>query len=318
MTHDDCPTDLLAKERRDELTALERRTLQLHLVRCESCRAWRQIGRDFENEAATPIDDAAAVQRIAQGIRFSSTSPLSRSAPVVKVRRPSTVQWLVLAAMASTATAAAAIAGWTISRDVPLPEAAEATTRSASARKPTPIDSSPNEPLARDLPDPSECDSAEEPKAGDNASNAATAAAAPTLKGSHSGGSNSLDGESALLLYREANQARRRGDVSRAVLLFRRLQQSFPRSPEARLSNLALGGALLESGAPREALQQFNRYLAASGAKNLTAEALYGRARALQALGSRSEERSAWEQLAAEFPRSPYAATAIRRLRSLE
>jgi TolA-binding protein len=81
---------------------------------------------------------------------------------------------------------------------------------------------------------------------------------------------------------------------------------------------VALGGALLESGAAREALQQFDRYLASSGNKSLAAEALYGRARAMGALHNRTEERAAWLRLTQEFPRSPYSATATRRLQSLE
>jgi TolA-binding protein len=318
MTHEDCPTDLLAKERREELSALERRTLQLHLVRCKTCRAWRQIGRDFDDETTAAIDDGAVLQRIADGVRCASTSPLARPVRLTKARRASTVRWLALAAIASTATAAAAVAGWTISRDVPPPQAVEATPRGANDRRPIPINSSSDEHLALDRLDTRERDLAEPPKVSDTATLAASATPAAGLKASHAGGSSSLEVDSALSLYREANQARRRGDVSRAIALFRRLQQAFPRSAEAHLSNVALGGALLESAAPREALLQFNRYLTASGAKNLAAEALYGRARALHAVGNRSEERAAWEQLQAEYPQSPYSATATRRLHSLE
>ncbi len=306
MIHDDCPTDLIAKERRNGLTPLERRALAVHLSHCENCRAWQQIGRDFDRAATPAVDDAAVVERIADGIRFSSVGPLSKSTHFARQRRTTAVRWMLLAALASSAAAAAAVTGWQISRAVPPPEVDRALTRSLPQSVEKELLATPSsvepEPQA-DLPQ------ADTQRPGSAPATRKTATATVVATG---------EGESALLLYREANRARRRGEVSRSISIFRHLQQSYPGSPEAQLSNVALGGALLESGAAREALQQYDRYLNSSGKKSLAAEALYGRARALGALGNRAEERASWLRLSDEFPRSPYSATAIRRLQSPE
>jgi TolA-binding protein len=47
-------------------------------------------------------------------------------------------------------------------------------------------------------------------------------------------------------------------------------------------------------------------------------EALYGRGRSLAALGNRSEEQRTWTRLLDQFPESPYAGHARRRLSELE
>src|SRR5512145_242504 len=298
MIHDDCPTDLLAKERRDTLSAAERRTLQLHLVRCKSCRAWQQLGRGFDDEGSARTDDDAVVRRIADGIRYSSISPISKAPKRSKFGRAATPRWLLLAALTATGAAAATVARWKISWQIP-PEVGESVARSTPRQiyddtsPKTNVALTPVELARRDAPVTTSAASARY-------------AVAPTSpsKPSLTGNTSPVPIESALSLYREANQARRKGDASRAILLFRRLQQAFSRSPEAHLSHVALGGALLDSGAPREALRQFDRYLATSGQQALAAEALYGRARALGALGNRVEERSAWQRLQADFPRS--------------
>lgn len=306
MIHDDCPTDLIAKERRNDLTPLERRALAVHLSRCKNCRAWQQIGRDFDRAATAAADDAAVVERIADGIRFSSVGSPSKSTQRTTRRRMTSIRWMLLAALASSAAAAAAVTGWRISRAIPPPEVDRELTRSLppSVEKEHVAPPSSVEPTRlEDLPQPDtqQPNLAPAPKKAESASVVALG-----------------EGESALSLYREANQARRGGEVSRSISIFRHLQQSFPRSPEAQLSNVALGSALLESGATREALQQYERYLNSSGKKSLAAEALYGRARALGAMGNRAQERAAWLRLSEEFPRSPYSATAIRRLQSLQ
>ena len=123
---------------------------------------------------------------------------------------------------------------------------------------------------------------------------------------------------SAALLLQRATEARRRGDVAQAITLYHRLQQLFPRSSEAVLSAAPLGGLLLERGATLLALDQFDRYLRAAPAGVLVPEALYGRGRALRALGQAAEERQTWQRLIAAFPDSPYAPLARRRLTDLQ
>jgi len=114
-----------------------------------------------------------------------------------------------------------------------------------------------------------------------------------------------------------ANEAQRDGNADRAVALYRRLQNEFPSSPEAGLSALPLGGLLLDRGEARSALAQFDRHVRSAQGNRLLPEALYGRGRSLAALGNRSEERRTWTRLLDQFPESPYAGHARRRLAEL-
>jgi TolA-binding protein len=119
-------------------------------------------------------------------------------------------------------------------------------------------------------------------------------------------------------MLRQASNARRSGDAARATRLYRSLQHDFPDSSEAVLSSVALGGLLLEQRSPRSALIEFDAYLGSSRGGELVPEALYGRARALAALGDRQEERRTWQRLLTDFPGSAYGPWARRRLADLE
>jgi len=123
---------------------------------------------------------------------------------------------------------------------------------------------------------------------------------------------------SAALLLQHADEARRRGDVAQAIIRYHRLQRVFPTSSSAVLSAPSLGGLLLETGAVRSALGQFDHYLREAPTGVLVPEALYGRGRALRMLGEPAEERSTWHRLVSEFPDSPYAPLARRRLADLQ
>ncbi|AUX29914.1 MULTISPECIES: tol-pal system YbgF family protein [Sorangium] len=118
-------------------------------------------------------------------------------------------------------------------------------------------------------------------------------------------------------LFREANDARRAGSSQRAIELYRSLQKSFATSPEATLSFVSLGSLLLNTGAPAAALAQFDRYLGVAGSRPLSVEALYGRGRALRALGRSADEAQNWRRLLREHPGSPYVEHARRRLAEL-
>jgi hypothetical protein len=89
------------------------------------------------------------------------------------------------------------------------------------------------------------------------------------------------------------------------------------RGPEATLSLVSLGGLLLHNGSPAAALAQFDRYLGVAGPRPLAVEALYGRGRALRALGRAGDEAQTWRRLLREHPGSPYAEHARRRLAEL-
>ncbi|XXX79502.1 tetratricopeptide repeat protein [Sorangium sp. So ce134] len=118
-------------------------------------------------------------------------------------------------------------------------------------------------------------------------------------------------------LFREANEARRAGSSQRAIELYRSLQKGFATSPEATLSLVSLGSLLLNTGSPAAALAQFDRYLGVAGARPLSVEALYGRGRALRALGRSADEAQNWRRLLREHPGSPYVEHARRRLAEL-
>lgn len=120
-------------------------------------------------------------------------------------------------------------------------------------------------------------------------------------------------------LFRDANAARRAGDVTEAAALYRRLQHEHPTSAESQASRVSLGRLLLDKqGDATGALEQFDAYLkgeATDGA--LAEEARIGRALALQRLGKKRDERRAWEELVAKHPQSLYVTRARERLGEL-
>jgi TolA-binding protein len=120
----------------------------------------------------------------------------------------------------------------------------------------------------------------------------------------------------AASLFADANRARRDGNVDRAVALYQSLQARFPSSSESELSRALLAQMLLERGSPEAALAGFDRYLA-EGAPVLGAEALVGRARALEQLGKSEQAILAWTQVQSRFPGSVHARLAAARLAAL-
>jgi TolA-binding protein len=120
--------------------------------------------------------------------------------------------------------------------------------------------------------------------------------------------------ETAEQLFHQANEARRSKNVAQTTRLFRKLQRLYPSSREARLSEVVLGTFLLDQGQANAALEQLNRYLASGSGQSLTAEAYYGKGRALAQLGRAVEEQATWHLLLEQFPKSPYASQARKRL----
>lgn len=120
-------------------------------------------------------------------------------------------------------------------------------------------------------------------------------------------------------LFRDANAARRAGDVREAVTLYRKLQQAHPASAESQASRVSLGRLLLDKeGDAAGALAQFDAYLASEATDGaLSEEARVGRALALQNLGRKDAERRAWEDLVARHPQSLSVTRAKARLAEL-
>jgi TolA-binding protein len=120
----------------------------------------------------------------------------------------------------------------------------------------------------------------------------------------------------AASLFADANHARRDGNVDRAVALYHDLQTRYPSSSESELSRALLAQMLLDRGSPEAALADFDRYLA-EDAPVLGAEALVGRARALEQLGKTEQAVAAWKQVQSRFPGSVHARLAATRLVAL-
>lgn len=120
----------------------------------------------------------------------------------------------------------------------------------------------------------------------------------------------------AATLFADANRARGAGDSAGAIRLYRQLQQRFPRSSEAALSELTLATLQLHTGDARSALTSFDKYLG-RGSRPLDAEALVGRALSLRALGLREQETAAWRSVIDRYPGSSYARRAAERLAAL-
>ncbi len=120
----------------------------------------------------------------------------------------------------------------------------------------------------------------------------------------------------AAALFADANRARRDGNADRAVSLYRALQSRYPSSRESDVSRALLAQLLLDRGNPEAALAGFERYLA-EAAPVLSAEALVGRARALEQLGKSTEAVAAWRDVQSRFPGSVHARLAATRLAAL-
>jgi TolA-binding protein len=121
------------------------------------------------------------------------------------------------------------------------------------------------------------------------------------------------DAESARTLFRRAN-ALRRNDWPRAAALYIEVIRRHPSSNEAGISEVALGKWSLSQGRSGDALEWFRAYQRrAPGA--LTAEALFGEARALESIGSHTAARGPWRRLLEAYPESAYANVARQRLR---
>jgi TolA-binding protein len=98
-----------------------------------------------------------------------------------------------------------------------------------------------------------------------------------------------------------------------ALGLYGRLQAEYPASPEALAAKISVGMLELQRGQASSALAQFRAYRRAN-ARSLRAEALWGEAEALRALGRSDEERAALDSLLSDHPGSAYAPAARKRL----
>jgi len=287
MTDLDCRSELVVRQRRGELSPAEQAALEAHLQMCASCRLTQRLGEDFEQ---------ASVLDPADGERIAQLSEVARQwalgvAPV-RARSRARSRWplaLIAASLLFVAFGASAALGMFHER-IPVTESV-----ATPAARPAPAH---EVARARSV----------EPK-GDQAP-----APPQTEKPVHAAARVEVT-ESAAELLERGSQARREGNVTQAIAVFQKLEQRYPASTEARIAEVRLGGLLLARGQARAALAEFDRHLSRGG--GLAPEALYGKARALGALGD-PNEREVLSSLVRDYPGSPYVGFAERRLGALD
>jgi TolA-binding protein len=283
-----CPDNLLIGYRRGVLSDEEQARLDGHLGGCPTCRLTLQVGTDFDGVLDTVPGDDLIAARFARNLAAKVQPP--RSARRGEKRR---LTWVAIAAIAVTASAglaAARLGAWPFATPVARSPAAASADRAARrARK----------PIAQgDLALPAAVEPTPSPSSEPAAIERSAAPSAPR----------------AADLFAQANARRRDGEPKRARALYRQLQQLYPRSPEVEVSHVSLGRVHLELGEARDALEQFERYLAEHPRGPLAEEALFGQASALERLGRTAAERRTWQALLAAYPSSVYAARARHRL----
>lgn len=249
--------------------------------RDESEPLWQRARLAFDEEDAALGDDSAAAERVLARLREDPP----------RVSRPRRFRPVVLFAAAAVlvVSIAGAVVGVVRSRENAPSSGPVASTLPSAAHAIAP-------PLAPVAP-------ASEPEAPSPSANAPDASLAPEPQ------------QSAVELLSAAGQARRLGQNGRAIRLLERLQTRFPGSAEAQASDITLGMLRLQGGAPGVALGAFDRYLLRSPTGARAADALWGRAQALSALGRSGEAKKSLELLLSRYPNSPYTSAAQAKMR---
>jgi TolA-binding protein len=329
-----CPDALFARARRGPLSPVERRALDAHLGVCELCRASMLLAAlSDEVPDATAAETAARVARLAGRVASDKAYARRRSrrasrplavafaavvlamagaaAAWVAVRRSDTARRERVSASSHESGASPAVARTSLeSPPRPLVSAvAPATSGLPPATSPSPSPLSAPNPRLR-IAEPSRSRARHEGPV------AARSFVASEDRDITSREISRTDGPAEL--FAAANAARRANSLREAVAQYRVLQRRFPESDEAQVSLFSAGDVLMRLGEPAQALAQIDRYLDARPSGSLASEALFGRARCLDALGRRREGAEAWRTLLRDFPHSIYESTARRRLAELE
>lgn len=299
----DCRGELLARVRRGLASAQEQTAFEAHLNSCESCSMTLELMSDFDAVGGPESTDWERVALLAGAAAATHGRRLSPA-----FRAPRKIGRLALAALVLTGVAAAAVAVRLSSESLLPSEPAQYGDVATSGDSAT-----------ASVPD-SEVGAELETLAGENSTTADSLSEEPTPAAAvvppNAASRFSLPTDSAKVAYKAANDARREGRTGEAIAGYQRLQRHFPGSPEARASQVSLGGLLLRTGSSSGALKQFDAYLIVNGGQ-LAAEALFGRAQALRALGRFGEEAQNLDRLLKNYPKSAYATHAQRRLLEL-
>ncbi|HEY6722904.1 MAG TPA: tetratricopeptide repeat protein [Polyangiaceae bacterium] len=305
----DALDDLSARARRGLLDEAERVELEQRLVGSHEARLAHRAGREFDAEDLVLAGDEALVARINQRL-LAERRPRRRP----RVRAIGLVLGGVCVTMAAAAAGPGLAEGveafWSRSVGVQVPLLAPPPTRPSlppgAARRgreaPTERVAPPSTPLAPPSPQAS-------PEA------SARIGGGPALgAGARPEPSSEPIVDNPASMFAQASLARRQGDLRRAMALYAQLSRRFPGTAEADFAELALGTLSLQSGAAGQALGYFERYLAARPGGQLAVEALWGKTRALEALGREGEARRELQLLLDRYPQSTYATAARAKL----
>ena len=299
------PEELLDKYARGELSASERTRLDAHLATCPTCRLELELRRDFDLEAAQ-----LTVSKLPGTLLAASVSGPSRRPALHRSRF---AVWGIAAAGIVAATAAVASGlNWVRSGATEVVDpGARATQRLAVA----PPRASGRSDAAKPRPAEEQAVTGAEQERASSTAPRNTPKTRETISRNRASIASNVHAESSASLFAAANLARRQGKLSAATGLYRALRRQFPSSEEARLSLVICAKLDLYRGNAAAALGSFERYARVGGP--LEAEALVGRATALERLGRRGEAAAAWSAVADRYAGSTYARQATERLSAL-
>lgn len=274
------PDYLFDLERQATLTESERALREQHLRSCSTCRLEHGFRSDFAREPLENAEDRALLERAVQGALATITLP---PAPQRLGR------WVVPSAIGAGVLAAGLAAAALRDQRAPV----VAASGPPSVVRPLPAPASPAAPTA-------------------------TEPAKPAISSEPERMSPRPTTTTAAQLFARANSARRAGETTEAVRLYRRLLAEFPASREARTSEVTMARLLLDTrGDAAGALGLLDRYVRESPDGNLAEEARLGRAEALARLEQPEAEAVAWAELLEYFPSTVHRGRAEARLQEL-
>lgn len=307
--------DFIARSRRGVLSALEERQFRELLERSLEARLLYEAGNAFERESSVMPGDDARLERIIRKLHSGSkrrrVHTLARGTGVGVI--------LGLIVVGAAAAAVNYSKGLTTPPEpAPAPSSANA---SRGARHPAPF--KPSTASSSVTPEASSGASAELPVHVPASPKPVAAPALPREAQSARANPSSIGRFEDVVepaapaatpsdLFSEANRARVQGDVAHALAVYGRLLGEFSTSREAQAARISAGMLHLQQGHTKQALQEFQTYVANGGP--MMAEALWGEARAWAALEQPENERQALSRIVLQYPQSAYAASARARL----
>ena len=267
-----------------QLSEAENRALEQHLAACRACEAHLALARSRQ-EARTPQPWGRHLDSLAVDYALDH---FGRRRWSTLFSLPGRRRWLLATAGMLMAVGSVASAAWFHGRRV----ASEPILAQVTAARPPARIAAPPRPVAL--------------------SESPASLQAEIMDESSSPTRTLRVRPSAASLFEQASALRDRNRVDEAIAVFRKLQQLFPSTREARVSFAVAGRMLLDRGRPAQALAQFDQHLAHGG--EAPEVALAGRATALGQMGRVSAERETWQKVLDSYPGTVYASQAQERL----